>query len=328
LISLQLTFGPFDSILNERGQFNSLYQMAPKDTSLSLAIVLLMLHFRWYWVGLILPDDHRGIQILSDLRENMESHRICIAFLKMISGTWNAFSNALWKNMETIEESSANVILIYGDIISVQGLMRHIAQLLVTWKVWVLTSSWDVDTHSDYFMVESFHGSLIFSHHHEDMVEFMKFVQTVNPYKYPEDNYLPKFWHLFFKCSFSKFDCQLLENCQPNASLDLLPRHLFDPAMSEEGYNIYNAVYAVAYSVHEMNLQQIQTQPYANGEEMVFSPWQVNSKICFSQSIIFIEFSSSICVLCIMPYAKTTFSESSNCIVKEKKWSRDIYQFS
>jgi vomeronasal 2 receptor len=84
--------------------------MAPKDTSLSLAIVLLLLHFSWSWVGLILPDDHRGTQILSDLRENMESHGICIAFLKMISGTWNAFSNALWKNMETIEESSANAI--------------------------------------------------------------------------------------------------------------------------------------------------------------------------------------------------------------------------
>ncbi|GAB1291971.1 Vomeronasal 2, receptor 60 [Apodemus speciosus] len=249
----QLTFGPFDSILNDQTQFNSL----------------------WSWVGLILPDDHRGTQILSELRENMESNGICIAFLKMISGTWNAFSNALWKNMEKIEESSANVIVIYGDVISIHGLMRHIVHLLVTWKVWVLNSSWDVDTHSDYFMVESFHGSLIFAHHHEEMVEFMNFVQTVNPYKYPEDNYLPKFWFLFFKCSFSKFNCQLLDNCQPNASLDLLPRHLFDPAMSEEGYNIYNAVYAVVYSLHEMNLQQIQTQPYANGEEMVFSPWKL-----------------------------------------------------
>jgi vomeronasal 2 receptor len=57
--------------------------------------------------------------------------------------------------------------------------------------------------------------------------------------------------------------------------LDLLPRHHFDPAMNEEGYNIYNAVYAVAYSIHEMNLQQIQTQPYAKGEEMVFFQWQV-----------------------------------------------------
>ncbi|XP_021009940.1 vomeronasal type-2 receptor 116-like [Mus caroli] len=250
--------------------------MSPKDTSLSLAIVFLLLQFRWSWVGLIIPDDHRGTQILSDLRGNMESHGICIAFLIIISSAWNAFSNELWKNMYKIEESSANVIVIYGDIISVQGLMRHIAQLLVTWKVWVLSSSWDVDTHSDYFMVESFHGSLIFSHHHEEMVEFMNFVQTVNPYKYPEDNYLPKFWFLFFKCSFSEFNCQLLENCQPNASLDLLPRHHFDPAMNEEGYNIYNAVYAVAYSIHEMNLQQIQTQPYAKGEEMVFSQWQLH----------------------------------------------------
>ncbi|XP_055475352.1 vomeronasal type-2 receptor 116-like [Psammomys obesus] len=269
----QLTFGPFDSILNDRGQFKSLYQMAPNDTYLSLAIVSLMLHFSWSWVGLILPDDHRGTQILSDLRENMESNNICIAFLKMISGTWNSFSNIIWKNIEIISESSANVIVIYGDIVSLQGLMRHISQLLVTWKVWVLNSPWDFDSHSDYFMVESFHGSLIFSHHHEEMVEFINFIQTVNPYKYPEDIYLPKFWYLFFKCSFSESDCQLLENCQPNASLELLPRHVFDPTMSEESYNIYNAVYAVAYSLHEMNLQQIQIQAYDNGG--AFFPWQL-----------------------------------------------------
>ncbi|GAB1300564.1 Vomeronasal 2, receptor 90 [Apodemus speciosus] len=274
----QLTFGPFDSILNNQGQFNYVYQMAPKDTFLSLAIVSLMLHFSWSWVGLIIPDDHRGTQILSDLREVMERNSICIASVQMIPGIWNSFSNALWKSLEKVMESSANVMIICGDIVSLQGLMRHIAQLLVTWKVWVLNSQWDVDTHSDYFMVESLHGSFIFSHHHEEMVEFTNFIRTVNPYKYPEDNYLPKFWFLFFKCSLSEFNCQLLENCQANASLELLPKYIFDPVMSEESYNIYNAVYAVAYSLHEMNLQQIQIQRYANGEKMVVFPWEVNAK--------------------------------------------------
>ncbi|XP_055450824.1 vomeronasal type-2 receptor 116-like [Psammomys obesus] len=271
----QLTFGPFDSTLSDEGRFNFLYQMSPKDTALSLAIVSLMVHFSWSWVGLILPDDHRGTQILSDLREDMEKNSICIGFLKMIPGMWNSFSNELWRNLENIQESSANVIVMYGDTVSLQGLMRHIGQLLVTWKVWILNSPWDADHYSDYFMVESFHGSFIFLHHHKEMVEYRNFIQTVNPYKYPEDNYLPKFWYLFFKCSFSESDCQLLENCQPNASLDLLPRHLFDPAMSNEGYNIYNAVYAVAYSLHEMILQQMHTQPYANGEKMTFFPWQL-----------------------------------------------------
>ncbi|XP_060232034.1 vomeronasal type-2 receptor 116-like [Meriones unguiculatus] len=271
----QLTFGPFDSTLNDQGQFNSLYQMAPKDTYLSTAIFYLMLHFSWSWVGLILPDDHRGIQILSDLQEDMESNNICLGFLKMIPITWNAHSSALWKDLIKIQESSTNVVVIFGDLVSLQGLMRLIGELLVTCKVWILNSQWDVSYNFDYFMLESFHGSLIFSHHHEEMVDFTNFVQTVNPYKYPEDTYLPKFWFLFFKCSFSESDCQLLENCQPNASLDLLPRHLFDPVISEESYNIYNAVYAVAFSLHEMNLQQIETQPYTNEEEKEFFPWQL-----------------------------------------------------
>ncbi|XP_034366112.1 vomeronasal type-2 receptor 116-like [Arvicanthis niloticus] len=271
----QLTFGPFDSTLNDPVQYNSLYQMAPKDTSLSFAIVSLMLHFSWSWVGLILPNDHRGTQILSEFREDMESNSICIAFLKLIPGTMNSFSNKLWQNMEEIWESTANVIIIYGDIGYLQGLMQHIGQQIVTWKVWILNCHWDVVSHADYFMVESFHGSFIFSHHHEEMMEFTNFIQTVNPYKYPEDNYLPKFWFLFFKCSFSEFDCHLLENCQANASLVLLPRHIFDPSMSEEGHNIYNAVYAVAYSLHELFLEQIQTQVYASEKEAVFFPWQI-----------------------------------------------------
>nr|XP_006994322.2 vomeronasal type-2 receptor 116-like [Peromyscus maniculatus bairdii] len=273
----QLTFGPFDPILGDQRQFSSLYQMAPKDTSISLAVLALMLHFKWSWVGLILPDDHKGIHIVSELRRELESNRVCIAFVEMILGTWSSFSNKFWKNLGKIQNSSANVIIIYGDTYSLQGLMRNIGQLLMTGKVWILNAQWDYTNHADYFLLDSFHGSLIFSHHLEESSEFTNFIRTVNPYKYPEDNYLPKLWFLFFKCSFSEIDCHLLENCHPNASLELLPRHIFDIVMSEESYNIYNAVYTVAHSLHEMSLQQVQMQPYTNGKkQMTFFSWQLH----------------------------------------------------
>ncbi|XP_051017151.1 vomeronasal type-2 receptor 116-like [Acomys russatus] len=272
----QLTFGPFDPALSDRSQFSFLYQMAPKDTSLSLAMVSLMLRFSWNWVGLIFPDDHRGIQILSDLREKMESNKICTAFVEMIPRTRNSFSKNYWKNIEKVQESLANVIIIFGDIDSLQGLMRAIGQQFTRWKVWVMNSEWDVTNHADYFLLDSFHGSFIFSHHHEQIVGLIDFIRTVNPYKYPEDNYLPKLWFLFFKCSFSQLDCKLLENCEPNASLELLPRHIFNVAMSEESYHIYSAVYAVAHSLHVMSLQQVQMQPHANAEEMFFSSRQLH----------------------------------------------------
>ncbi|OBS59357.1 hypothetical protein A6R68_09520, partial [Neotoma lepida] len=272
----QLTVGPFDPILNDRSQFHSLYQMASKSTSLSLAMVSLMLHFGWTWVGLIVPDDHRGIQFLSDIRENMENNQVCTAFVEMIPSTWNSFSKTFWKNFGMVQESLANIIIIYGDNDSLQGLMRNLGQQMFTSKVWVMTSQWDVTNIPDYFLLDSFHGSLIFSHHHEQMEEFKIFIQAVNPYKYPEDNYLPKLWFLFFKCPFSEHDCQLLENCQPNASLELVPRHIFDMAMDEDSYNVYKAIYTVAHSLHEMSLQQVQMQPFGNGERLVFFPWQLH----------------------------------------------------
>ncbi|EDL20519.1 mCG20431, isoform CRA_b, partial [Mus musculus] len=268
----QITFGPYDPLLNDHSQYSSLYQMAPKDTSLSLAIVSLMVHFRWSWVGLILPDDHKGNKILSDFREEMERKGICIAFVKMIPETWNLYFAKFWENMD-----ETNVIIIYGDSDTLEGLMRNIGQRLFTWKVWIMNIEYNVFDRADYFMLDSFHGSLIFKHNYRENFEFTKFIQTVNPNKYPEDIYLPKLWHLFFKCSFADISCHALDNCQTNASLDLLPSHIFGVAMNEESTNIYNGVYALAHSLHEMRLQQLQMQPYLNGEGMVFFPWQLNT---------------------------------------------------
>ncbi|XP_028622271.1 vomeronasal type-2 receptor 116-like [Grammomys surdaster] len=268
----QITFGPYDPVLSDHGQYSSLYQMTPKDTSLSLAIVTLVAHFRWTWVGLILPDDQKGNKILSDFREEMERKKICIAFVKMIPATWTSYFAKFWENMD-----ETNVIIIYGDIDSLEVVMRNIAQRLLTWNVWVMNIEHHVLDNADYFMLDTFHGSLIFKHHYRENFEFTKFIQTVNPNKYPEDIYLPKLWYLFFKCSFSDINCHIMDNCQINASLDVLPNHVFDVAMSEESISIYNGVYAVAHSLHEMRLQQLQMQPFENREGMEFFSWQLNT---------------------------------------------------
>ncbi|KAL6094102.1 hypothetical protein STEG23_026119 [Scotinomys teguina] len=81
ILASSITIGQFDTILSDRVQYNSLYQTAPKDTSLSYGIVILMVHFSWTWVGLVLVDDYKGAEILSDLRGEMDSNRVCMAFV-------------------------------------------------------------------------------------------------------------------------------------------------------------------------------------------------------------------------------------------------------
>ncbi|KAL1765246.1 vomeronasal type-2 receptor 116-like [Sigmodon hispidus] len=272
----QLTFGPFDTSLSEQKRFSFMYQVAPKDTSLTLAIVSLMVHFHWNWIGLFIIDDDKGVHILSDLRSEMEKNRICIAFVEMIQVIRGSFLTTAWKNQMQILESAANVIIIYGDTDSLLSLIVNIKQKLLTWKVWVLNSHWDHSQFDNFFLLDSMHGALIFSHHKKEIVNFADFIQAANPFKYPEDIYLHVLWHSFFNCSFLRKDCKVVDNCLPNASLGFLPGNMFAMAMSEESYNVYNAVYAVAHSLHEMMLKQVQFQTHRKEKEVMFFPWQLH----------------------------------------------------
>ena len=43
-------------------------------------------------------------------------------------------------------------------------------------------------------------------------------------------------------------------------TLEWTALHKYDMDLSEEGYNLYNAVYAVAHTYHELILQQVESQ--------------------------------------------------------------------
>ncbi|KAM4876399.1 vomeronasal type-2 receptor 116-like [Thomomys bottae] len=153
----QLNFGHFDPVLSDHRRFPAVYQVAPKDSALALAMVALMVHFSWNWVGLMISEE-----------------------------------------------------------------------------------------------------------------------ESVNPAKYPEDYYLALLWIKYFNCTFSESSCVTWKNCPANASLEWLPRFLFEMDMLEESYNIYNAVYAVAHALHEMLIDQAEAQAVGNGRKLVFSPSQLH----------------------------------------------------
>ncbi|XP_040607381.1 vomeronasal type-2 receptor 116-like [Mesocricetus auratus] len=266
----QVSFGPFDTILSDRRQYTSLYQTAPKDTSLSRGIVLLLLHFSWTWVGLVLLDDHNGVEILSELGGEMDRNQVCIAFVEMIPDSIHSFQYSSVMTIPRIMKSTANVVIIYGDTETVSGIFRHMVDFLMIWKVWVMKSQRDPSILGYHLLFDSLHGSLIFAHHHAEIPEIREFIQTHNPSKYPEDHYLAFFWDRHFNCYFSRTDCKLLGNCKPNISLEMLSRDILDIDMTEESYNVYNSVYAVALSLHEMTINQIQNYPNGKGEANIY----------------------------------------------------------
>nr|XP_044997320.1 vomeronasal type-2 receptor 116-like [Jaculus jaculus] len=258
----QIHYGPFHPILSDHYQYPHLYQIAPKDTRLAYAIVSLLLHFNWTWVGLIISDDDQGIQFLSDLREKMQGSEVCLAFVNEIPLNMELYNTRAEIYYNQIVTSLANVVMIYGEMNStVEVSFRRWAYLGIQ-RIWVTTSQWDVVTKhtSRDVSFDSFHGTFIFSNHHQEIPNFKKNIQTMNTSKYPIDLSLMKSEWMYFNCSNIESKCRTQNKSSPNTSLEWYAGQGFDMAMNDETYNLYNAVYALAYAHHNFFFQHVDMQ--------------------------------------------------------------------
>nr|XP_044997348.1 vomeronasal type-2 receptor 116-like [Jaculus jaculus] len=254
-------YGPFHPILSDHYQYPHLYQIAPKNTRLAFAMVSLLLHFNWTWVGLAIPDDDQGTQFLSDLRENIQGNELCLAFVNVISLNMELYNTRAEIYYKQIVTSLANVVIIYGEMNSTLELSFIRWAYLGIQRIWITTLQLDVITNmKGDFMLDSFLGTIVFSTHHHEIPNFKKFIQTMSTSTYPIDISLLKSEWMNFNCSEKESKCQSQSMCLPNTSLEWYADQGFDMAMSEEHYNLYNAVYAWAYALHETLFQQVDVQ--------------------------------------------------------------------
>ncbi|XP_069858192.1 vomeronasal type-2 receptor 116-like [Dipodomys merriami] len=285
----QFTIGSFDQALSDHNKFPALYQMAKKDTLIITAMVSLLLHFSWNWVGLLTSQNENNVSVLDELKEEMAKNRLCVAYEVVISSQDLQHLYNMMANYNGINEASARVLIIYGDQDSLKVLMLGIEQILIKGKVCIMNSQWDFTLKRKYFMLGSLHVPLIFTHHYADVSGFTDFVKAIHPSKYPKDFVLAKLWFLSFNCSDSESDCVTWDNCAHDASLDWLPGHIFDMSMSGDSNNVYNAVYAVAQALHELLLHQTEVQALGNRKETVPSPVQHSESDIKRQLVAFLS---------------------------------------
>ncbi|CAH6776996.1 vomeronasal type-2 receptor 116 [Phodopus roborovskii] len=273
----ELYYGPFHPLLSNHEHFPYLSQMDIKDTSVSVAMVSLMIYFSWKWVGLIISDDDLGLQFASELRKEIQRHDICLAFVTIITYDIILFIKRASVYYNQIMMSSAKVVIIYGDKDSHLQMNLRLWQFVDIRRVWVTTSQWDIISSNGEFLFNSFHGTLTFSQHYSQIAGFKNFIQTVKPLNYSNIISLAKLWWIYFNCSLSSFNCKKLKKCSGKMLLEWLSRYQFEMSMSDTSYKLYNAVYAVAHSLHELLLQQVETRSKNTGKGLEVESLQVVS---------------------------------------------------
>ena len=249
-------------------------QVATKDTHLSHGMVSLMLHFRWTWIGVVISDEDQGIQFLLDLREEMQRHGICLAFVNVIPEALQPYITKAMIYEKQIMTSLAKVVIIYGEMYFTLEFSFRRWKYFGVQRIWITTSQWDVITNKKEFSLDFFHGTVTFAHHIGEIGKLRNFMQTMKTEKYPVNISESILGWNYFNCSIFK-NSNKMEHFKFNNTLEWTAQHKYDMALSEEGYNLYNAVYAVAHAYHELILQLVESQRIAEAKGIFIDCHQV-----------------------------------------------------
>ncbi|KAK9398176.1 type-2 vomeronasal receptor [Crotalus adamanteus] len=294
----QLTYGSFAQEDFQINKLSPIYCMVPKEDHQYIGIIQLLLHFGWTWIG-VFAFENKGECFLKNLQPLLSHNGICLAFTQKIPQhiyleDLSELFNSVSIISDKLVDQKTNVFLVYGESFTIAWL-RTVMFLRdpenkdrsLFRKVWILMNpidfilmgtqrSWDL---------QMFHGSLSFTVHAREVQGFKEFIQVIKP-SIHKDGFLQEVWQQLFNCIFSKADLPSLisETCSGEENLENLPAPLFEFQMTGQSYSIYNAVYAVAHSLHEAMRSKSQPRAIQRVEFPNLQPWQLHS---FLQGISF-----------------------------------------
>ncbi|XP_070810304.1 vomeronasal type-2 receptor 26-like [Pituophis catenifer annectens] len=249
---------------------------------------------QWTWIGMLYSNSENGERFVQDVVPLFSMSGICFAFIETLPAI--TYSNNIFTSVEAgietfkiIMRSSANVVLIHGEAedMIILRIIPTISQvedvpLLAKVKVWVLTAQMHFTSlpfqRND--NIDFLHGALSFAIHSGEVLGFQEFLQMKKSNMKKEDAIIKLFWENAFECSFSNSmngekDAVI---CTGEEKLGNLPSSVFEMDMTSHSYSVYNAVFAVAHALHDI---QASIFRYKAGDHeaklnlLLQQPWKV-----------------------------------------------------
>ncbi|XP_032092100.1 vomeronasal type-2 receptor 26-like [Thamnophis elegans] len=298
----QIIYGSYPEMPDQSESF-SFYQMVPNESYEYKGLCYLLLHFGWTWVGILVKEDDDNGRFVRMTFSLFPLHGICIAFLKKIRPI---YISSIFDDLDWLIEmyylsmnSKAKVVIVYERTLLHLRLLLQLPKMeLVSLepkgKVWIMASQMDVASvlYQRSWDIRDIHGSLSFSVHSNEIPGFQHFVQARDHFSSKEDGFIKDVWVHAFDCSFpsplvNDNDGDL---CTLKEKLEDIPSAFFEMSMTGHSYNIYNAVYVVAHTLHALQLKQKQERNLWRGKLNLQTQhsWQLHQflkSISFNNSV-------------------------------------------
>ncbi|XP_034161298.2 extracellular calcium-sensing receptor-like isoform X2 [Pangasianodon hypophthalmus] len=268
--------------LSDRKKFPSFFRTIPSDYYQSRALAKLVKHFGWTWVGALCSDNDYGNNGINEFIIAAKEEGICVEYSKAFFRTDSR--EKILKLVEIIKASTSKIIVAFVSYADLGVLLKEMALQNLTGFQWIGSESWitvDINPANapwQHLLI----GSMGFSMPKAQIKGLGEFLTKLNPAS--DAAIYKELWETIFECKLStQENIEMKEMCKGNESLRQVQNLYTDVSELRIANNVYKAVYAVAYALH--NLYSCSKRD--SGQEGSFAcpnitdnkPWQVFNEL-------------------------------------------------
>ncbi|KAM4743144.1 extracellular calcium-sensing receptor-like [Anableps anableps] len=246
--------------LSDRQKFPSFFRTIPSDAFQVRAMIQILKHFGWTWAGLLISDDDYGLHAARSFQSDMGvSGGGCLAYLEILP--WEKDLIEFKRIVDVMKKSTARVVIVFAHEGQIINLMEEVVRQNLTGLQWLASEAWStaaVLQTPD--LMPYLGGTLGIAIRQGEIPGLRDFLlQTradLHHNNTSGNSMVNQFWEFTFQCRFAPTPSDWVENggkiCSGDEDLEAVETEFLDVSDLRPEYNVYKAVYALAYALDEL----------------------------------------------------------------------------
>ncbi|KAL7400671.1 hypothetical protein ABVT39_015830 [Epinephelus coioides] len=274
------------SCLSDRQKFPSFFRTIPSDAFQVRAMIQILRRFGWTWAGLLISDDDYGLHAARSFQSDLaQSGGGCLAYLEVLP--WGNDPAELRRIVEVMRKSTSRVVIVFAHESHVINLMKEVVRQNVTGLQWMASEAWTAATVLQTPQLMPYlGGTLGIAIRRGHIPGFRDFLLQIHPELQHSNsfgnNMVNQFWEHTFQCKFAPPQAGWVEAggslCTGQEDLENVDTEFLDISNLRPEYNVYKAVYALAYALDNMLQCEPGRGPFSGhscGSLQRLEPWQL-----------------------------------------------------
>ncbi|KAM6932218.1 extracellular calcium-sensing receptor-like [Lycodopsis pacificus] len=251
------------SCLSDRRRFPTFFRTIPSDAFQVRAMIKILKRFGWTWAGLLVSDNDYGLHVARTFQSDLaQSGGGCLAYSEILP--LGEDPAEVKRIVEIMKKSTARVVIVFAYQIHMIQLMEEVVRENVTGLQWMASEAWSAAAVLQTpRLMPYLSGTLGIAIRRGEIPGLRDFLSRIRPDIHTSsssNNYghsmVMQFWEYTFQCRFAPPPAGWMEAggelCTGQEDLESGGAELLDVSDLRPEYNIYKAVYALAYALDDL----------------------------------------------------------------------------